>query len=68
MYMVVSSANSITLVCSRFRYRSLLHNKNNNGPKQLPCGAPILTSFLREYTCALLDATLHFTLRDLELR
>ncbi len=38
-----SSANSRGLVILRHSGKSLMYNKNNNGPKIEPCGTPHLT-------------------------
>ena len=44
MERVVSSANNLALVVWRHLGRSLIYNRNKNGPRLDPCGTPHLRS------------------------
>ena len=44
MIRVESSAKQIILKISETLFKSLMYIKNNNGPRTLPCGTPVLVS------------------------
>ena len=61
----VSSANNRGFVFVRHWGKSLMHNKNNNGPKIEPCGTPHLIAFPNDKTH--LFGISDFYLRDMNL-